>query len=215
MDRWLQALRPRRLPIRTSNWESTLQADIGIEFGFFNNRLSFVVDAYHKHTQDLLLEVTVPASSGFYQVQRTLDRLKIKASRLPLTARLLRTTWYGHTSLNISWNRNKILDLGVEDEIIPSGLTTALLKVGEPVGNFLGYITTGLFQSQEEIMNSAQPNTKPGDRRYVDFNTDGIINALDRRVMGNAQPVFYGGLNNSLTVQKFRSVVLSSVCVRK
>src|SRR5690606_10223124 len=78
-----------------------------------------------------------------------------------------------------------------------------LLKVGEPLGNFLGYISDGLFQSIEDVMEGAQPNARPGDVRFIDFNGDGIINAADRRVMGNAQPKFYGGWNNRFSYKGF------------
>lgn len=197
---------PTQIGNRNLKWESTRQLDLGLEFGFLDNRLSFVVDAYHKHTKDLLLEVTVPASSGFQSGTKNIGSLENKGIEFTVNATPVERALTWNTNFIVSFNKNRVLDLGVEEEIIPSGLSTALLKVGEPVGNFLGYINDGIFQTDEEVMASAQPNARPGDRRFVDFNNDGLINALDRRVMGNAQPLFYGGFNNALS---YKNVDLS------
>ncbi|WP_182921369.1 TonB-dependent receptor [Pedobacter planticolens] len=199
----VSGITPTQISNQNLKWESTLQTDIGLEFGFFKNRLSFVIDAYHKKTRDLLLEVTVPASSGFTDGIKNVGSLENKGLEFTVNAVPLDGAFKWNTGFNISFNKNKVLDLGVEDEIIPSGLTTALLKVGQPVGNFLGYISNGLFQSDEEVLASSQGTAKPGDLRYIDFNGDGIINILDRRVMGNAQPAFFGGFNNSFSYKGF------------
>lgn len=76
---------------------------------------------------------------------------------------------------------------------------TVQLKVGEPLGNFYGRAFDGIFQSQEEINTSAQKTAKPGDIRYVDLNSDGVINDNDRTVIGNGYPDFFGGLNNTFS----------------
>jgi hypothetical protein len=134
---------------------------------------------------------------------KNIGSLENKGLELTLNATPVQRAFSWNTSFNISFNRNKVLDLGVEDEIIPAGVSTTLLKVGEPIGNFLGYISRGLFQTIEDVAEGAQPAARPGDIWFIDFNNDGVLNALDRRVMGNAQPDFYGGFNNSFGYKGF------------
>src|SRR5690606_23750754 len=163
-------------------------------------------------TNDLLLAATVPARSGFTSGIKNVGSLQNKGLELTINGNPIKKALDWNVGFNVSWNKNEILDLGVEDEIIPSGVSTALLKVGEPVGNFLGYVSNGLFQNLEEIMQSAQPGARPGDVRFVDFNNDGLINADDRRVLGNAQPLFFGGLTNNFAYKNLElSVFLQYV----
>ncbi|QNL47839.1 TonB-dependent receptor [Olivibacter sp. SDN3] len=194
---------PTQIANRNLRWESTASTDIGLEMGFLDNRITFTADVYYKKTRNLLLDVTVPATSGFVEGTKNIGSLENKGLELTLNAVPLQGEFSWDVGFNISWNRNKILSLGNADQIIPAGVNTTLLKVGEPLGNFLGYISDGLFQSIEEVAEGAQPNASPGDVRFIDFNGDGIINAADRRVMGNAQPNFYGGLNNRFAYKGF------------
>src|SRR4029079_8056564 len=74
---------------------------------------------------------------------------------------------------------------------------------GQPIGQFFGLKVNGVFQTQAEITGSAQPNAKPGDFRYVDQNKDGVINALDRIVLGNPNPKYTYGLNTNFNFMQF------------
>lgn len=199
----VKGITPTQIANRNLKWESTQSTDAGLEMGFFNNRLSVVADVYYKRTHDLLLNVSVPATSGFVDGTKNIGSLENKGLELTVNAEPLTGPFVWNSSFNISWNRNKVLDLGVEDEIIPAGVNTTMLKVGQPLGNFLGYISDGIFQSIEEVMQGSQPSAKPGDIRFIDFNNDGVINADDRRIMGNAQPKFYGGFINSFAYKGF------------
>ncbi|MCE6992461.1 TonB-dependent receptor [Dyadobacter sp. CY323] len=204
---------PTQLANRRLRWESTASTDVGLELGMFNNRLTFVVDAYYKKTSDLLLSVSVPATSGFINGTKNIGSVENKGleftvSGVPFDGKF---TW--NTSFNIAFNRNKILNLGVSDELIPAtDKKSALLKVGQPLGNFYGYVSNGLFQSAQEVSEGSQPMAQAGDVRFIDFNNDKVINANDRRVLGNAQPKFYGGLNNTFSYKGFElSVFLQFV----
>jgi len=194
---------PTQIANRNLKWESTASTDVGLEMGFLDNRISFTADIYYKKTHNLLLDVAVPATSGFIEGTKNIGSLENKGLELSLNGVPLQGDFGWDIGFNISWNRNKILDLGGAEQIVPAGVNTTLLKVGEPLGNFLGYISDGLFQSIEEVMEGAQPSARPGDVRFIDFNGDGIINAADRRVMGNAQPKFYGGWNNRFSYKGF------------
>lgn len=203
-DQYVTGITPAQIANRNLRWESTASSDIGLELGFFNNRLTLIADAYYKKTTDLLLAVSVPATSGFISGTKNIGSLENKGLEFTVNAVPVDGSFTWSSSFNISFNRNKILNLGVSDEIIPStDEESVLLKVGEPLGNFYGFISDGLFQSMEEVQEGAQPQALPGDVRFIDFNDDGVINADDRRVMGNAQPRFYGGFSNSFSWKGF------------
>src|SRR5690606_14917258 len=137
--RIVNGITPIQIMNRNLKWESTLQSDIGLDIGFFHNRLTLTADIYYKKTSDLLLSVTVPASSGFTSGIKNVGSLENKGLELTINGNPIKREFNWDLGFNISWNKNKVIDLGVEDEIIPSGISTALLKVGQPVGNFLGY----------------------------------------------------------------------------
>ena len=134
-------------------WESTRQLDIGVDASFFNNRLSMTADYYQKKTYDLLLSSPIPYTSGFGSTLLNIGNIVNKG--LDFDMRSVNTTgvlkW--NTSLNISINRNKVTDLANNNtDIISQG---SLLRVGQPVGTFYGYIFDGIFQSDEEALKSA------------------------------------------------------------
>jgi TonB-dependent starch-binding outer membrane protein SusC len=107
------------------------------------------------------------------------------------------------------------LDLGKISGDVPSGQASGhlqlsnsgILRVGEPLGVFYGLRTDGIFQNQNEIDASAQKTAKPGERRYVDVNADGAINASDRVILGYAQPDFFFGFTNNFSFKGFDLVV--------
>src|SRR5690606_7343056 len=101
-------------------------------------------------------------------------------------------------TLNLSANRNKVLNLGGTSELYGGGTSTAdglVVREGEPLGMFWGYPTDGIFATQAEVdahVNGAgeplQPGVVPGQRRYVDHNGDGVIDEGDRTFLGNPEP---------------------------
>lgn len=188
-------------------WERTAQSDVGLELGFFNNRLTLVADAYYKKTSDLLLAVTIPASSGFTSGTKNIGSIENKGLEFSASGVIVDKAVSWTSSANITFNKNKILALGGEDEILPSSSST-IIKIGESLGTFYGYVSDGLFQSTDEILGSAQPGAKPGDVRFVDFDENGVINEADQQIIGNAQPEFFGGWNNSISYKGFELSVL-------
>ncbi|RAV28622.1 SusC/RagA family TonB-linked outer membrane protein [Sinomicrobium soli] len=198
-DQIVSGITPYQMGNRNLKWERTQQLDVGLELGFFNNDLTLVTDLYYKKTNDLLLNVQVPATSGFTEGTRNIGSIENRGVELTVNA----TPFHGeklnwNSSFNITFNRNEILNLGGEEEILPSSSPT-ILRLGESLGTFYGYKSEGLFQSLEEVVSSAQPTARPGDVRYVDYNGDGVINDNDRQIIGNAQPKFFGGFSNTLS----------------
>lgn len=207
---------PSQVANTNLKWETTSQFDAGIDFGFFNNRLAVVIDGYYKKTHDLLLKVKVPGSSGFSSGLKNIGEVENKGFELAINATPVEGEFTWNTSLNLTYNKNKVLDLGDVSFIYPSqpgqdetGIHLGrIIQVGQPLGTFYGYVYDGLFNTTDDISSSAQPTAKPGDIRYKDISgpdgvPDGVINDLDRTIIGCAQPKIFGGFNNTFSYKNF------------
>ncbi|CAL1516457.1 TonB-dependent receptor [Chitinophaga sp. MM2321] len=190
------------------SWEKNAQLDAGIDVGFLNNRIQLTADYYIKTTSDLLFSVNVPQTTGYSSSLQNIGQVENRGLELGLnTINIEGHALQWNSAFTISFNRNKVLNLDGRPEFTAgSGSghlgvwgSTILMKVGEPLGNFYGRKVTGIFQDKAEIDASAQKNASPGDLRYADLNDDGVINDLDRTVIGNGNPKFFGGLNNTFT----------------
>ena len=193
-------------------WETTKQTDIGLEMGFFDNRLNFSADYYYKTTHDLLLQVQIPATSGYGSGLKNVGEVENKGVELAVSGAPFTGDFSWNIDFNISFNKNKVVSLGDVEEMRPNsnasetdfGLNQSrMLKVGEPLGIFYGYLSDGLFSTTDDIASSAQPTAKPGDVRYKDLSGNGQIDDKDRVVLGSAQPKFFGGLTNSFSYKGF------------
>jgi TonB-linked SusC/RagA family outer membrane protein len=200
-------------------WETTLQSNFGIEFGFFNNRLYFVTDYYNSETEGLLLQVPVPSSSGFTSALQNLGKIRNSGIEFSLNSRNLQGPIEWNTNLNISSNKNEILELGPEGDPIIAGSGAGnvyLNEIGGELGAFYVYQQEGIFQTLEEIENSATWDTNrgtyPGDVKYKDQNNDGVINSDDKVVVGSNNPDFTWGLTNTFSYENFDlNIVLNGV----
>lgn len=193
-------------------WERNAQFDIGLDLGLFRNRINISADYYYKKTSDLLFDVGVPTSSGFTTTLKNIGSVQNKGIELSInTINIDKAGFRWNSEFNITFNRNKILTLdgrqefrtGADATISNTSQNPILLRVGSELGNYYGLIMDGIFQSQSEVDNSAQKTAKPGDIRYVDRNGNGVINDDDRDILGNANPDFFGGINNTLTYKGF------------
>lgn len=206
-DRIVTGITPSQVGNRNLKWERTTQADLGLEMGFFRNRLTLVADAYYKQTNDLLLRVTIPTTSGFSSGMKNIGAVENKGIELSADGVIFDRGFKWTSGFNVTFNKNEITSLGGEEEIIPASSPT-VLRVNESLGTFYGYVSDGLFQTTEEIATSAQPSARPGDVKFVDFDENGVINESDRRIIGNAQPNFFGGFNNTFSYKGFDLSVL-------
>ncbi|MGM9511190.1 TonB-dependent receptor [Larkinella sp. GY13] len=193
-------------------WEKNAQFDVGFDVGLLNNRIQVSADYYIKKTSDLLFNVGVPTSSGFSTTLKNLGSVRNKGFEFSMNTINVDQGGFRWTSeFNISFNRNKILFLdgrkefrtGSDATISNTTQNPILLRVDSPLGNFFGLVTNGIFQNQAEVDGSAQKTAKPGDLRYVDRNGDGVINDADRDIIGNSNPDFFGGLNNTFSYKGF------------
>jgi TonB-linked SusC/RagA family outer membrane protein len=210
---------PGNLENKNLKWEKTQQYDAGLDLVMFKGRVSFNTDVYYKKTNDLLLSVILPNTSGFGTSTQNVGSLENRGIEFTLNTENLRGKFEWSTSFNISFNKNEVLALAEgENEILGLGgpganadlkIAPSILRVGEPLNSFYGYIFDGVFQVGEDV--SAQPGFKAGDPKFRDISgpdgtPDGIVNAYDRTIIGNANPDFTGGLTN---VFRYKNIELS------
>ena len=197
---------PNRIGNPDLKWETTTQTDVGLDIGLLKNRLELTADFYYKKTTDLLFDVPVPSESGYTSAFKNIGSLENKGIELAINATPVSKELTWNVSINWALNRNKVLELQGENEIqIDPGLNllkaqnALLLKVGEPIGNFYGYVNDGIWKNAEEIAASGTlENRRPGEFRFIDQNNDGLIDNDDRVIIGNALPDWVGGITNTL-----------------
>ena len=209
---------PNKIPNPDLKWEKTAQFDIGMDFSFWDNRLRFTTDYYHKKTTDLIYSVAVPYVSGFSSSLQNIGSVQNQGFELAIGSDIFSGEGFNWTSnFNISFNRNKVLELGGEDYKDVGGgdghLKTGSvhrLIVGEPIGLFYGYEFDGIFQDQSELdAGPKSPTNWIGGRRYKDFSgpegsPDGKVNATyDRTIIGDPNPDFFGGFTNTFSYKGF------------
>lgn len=207
---------PTRLANPDLKWEKTTQYNVGLDLSLLDRKINFVFDVYYKKTNDLLISVPVPLSSGYATVLQNIGGVENKGFEVGLTTENVKTENFAwNSNIVFSLNRNKVTEIGngVNEffPVVPNGSLLqqqpVIVKVGLPLGTFWGYRTNGIFQTQEEV--NTQPkinslaNTKVGDRKYVDTNGDGVITALDKGNLGTSQPKFVGSFSNTVSYGDF------------
>jgi TonB-linked SusC/RagA family outer membrane protein len=196
---------PNRIPNEKLSWETTKQYDIGLDIGLFNNRIEFTVDGYYKLTDDLLLNVELPWTSGQTSVLQNFGSVSNRGLELGINTKNLTGPFTWNTSFNFSVNRNKVETIGNGASSYITG--NYIIQVGQPLGSFYGTRANGILQTGEEaekgkFTGSASP--KAGDRLYQDLNGDGIFTtAADKTIIGNAQPDFIFGFTNNFSWKRF------------
>lgn len=202
---------PDRIANPNLKWETTAQANIGVDLGLLKNRITVTADVYQKRTRDLLYNVSLPNTSGFTTSLQNIGKIKNEGLEFSVNTVNFEGDFKWNTNFNIGFTRNKILDLGDVVGDIPSGDASGhlqlgnsgILRVGQPVGVFFGLVTDGIFQNAAEVAASAQKGAKPGDRRYKDINGDGVISTADRVILGKAQPDYIYGFTNNFSYKQF------------
>jgi TonB-linked SusC/RagA family outer membrane protein len=208
-------------------WEKTAQLDIGYDLSLFKNRINLNVDVYSKITRDLLLNSNLPLSTGFSTVYKNVGKIRNQGLEFTLnTVNINTQAFKWQTEFNISFNKNKILELAEGQDMIQStvpftgdynGTFLYQAKLHEPAGQFYGYEWLGNYQYEDfDLVNgnyvlkagvSTNGNTaatiKPGDIKYKDQNGDGVVNDKDAVVIGRGLPVHFGGLSNNFAYKNF------------
>jgi TonB-linked SusC/RagA family outer membrane protein len=187
-------------------WESTTQSNIGLDVSVFRGRLGATVDLYKKTTKDLLLKRTLPSYTGFTSIMDNVGSVENKGIELSIIGDPLVGVVKWNSGLTISWNRNKVLDLGEVTRLefrttyggygLKNGFMQ--LRVGEPFGQMYGYGYEGTWKTSDADK-AALFGQLPGDPKYTDVSGDGKINSDDIMIMGNAIPDYIFGWTNRLS----------------
>ena len=188
-------------------WEQTGEYNLGLDIALFKNRIGITFDYYYAITKSLLYEKTVNSVSGYNKAWTNEGKLRNKGFEVELTTYNFngrKFKW--NTSFNISMTRNRLLDLGGPAEQITAGNYKQyyIARVGEPLIQFYGYKTVGVWKTQEEINNNPHHvSDRPGGLRVANTNGDGVINDDDRVPLGSPYPDFIWGMTNSLKYKDF------------
>lgn len=196
-------------------WELSTQYDAGVDMGFFDNRLTLILDVYLKKTHDLLLQESIPSYTGY--TTRWTNRGKIDNRGLELSLNAVpvdgkRFKW--NTAFNISFNRSKVVYIAesgwmVLNSSAGGASNFGILREGRPIGLWYGYKEDGVYRSQSEIDASGiksifgSSTIRPGFVKYVDYNNDHKIDEADRQPIGCAEPKFTGGFINTFSYRNF------------
>jgi TonB-linked SusC/RagA family outer membrane protein len=201
---------PSTISNQDLSWEKTSSVDIGLDFGFLNDRIYGSFEYFESTTTDLLLAVQIPSALGFTNALTNIGEVVNKGFEISLTSRNLVGELKWTTDFNFSTINNEVTKLGPSgDPILSSGAAgnRHITKIGEAVGSYYGYQTNGIYQNQAEIDNSGivdqVATPRPGDFKWVDVNEDGFINSADRTVIGNYLPDFTYGMNNRFEYRDF------------
>jgi TonB-linked SusC/RagA family outer membrane protein len=192
-------------------WERKTMTNIGIDAAMLKNRLNVSLEYFRAKSKDLLVYLPILMSSGNEGGNPAVNAGSLANKGIEIEAgwrdRIGNDFSY-NVSLNVSRVRNEVLDLGYGKTVYYEFLSKA--TIGQPLGMFYLYKMLGIFQTDAEIQayknkdgKIIQPNAKPGDIKYDDFNKDGIISSDDRQIVGNPWPKFEAGLNMSATYKAF------------
>ena len=182
-------------------WERSKQTNIGLDVALLNNRITFVVDAYKKTTDDLLYIKTLPLTSGYGSITGNFASLENKGIEFATNARILEGKVKWNVNANLTINRNKVLDLdgGVTNERFITNYT--ILKVGEPLGLFKTFVFEGINQTGQTILTGY--DGRLGGHRVKDVSGDGIISSADQIITGNPNPNFIFGFATNISFAQF------------
>lgn len=201
-------------PISLSNtnlgWEKTDSWNIAFDMGLFKNRIFISADYYVKTTKDLLYKVNVPALLGFTKAWGNIGSIRNKGFEVELTSRNLVGKLKWTTSLNVGFNKNKVLSLGDDNNTVFTGYSnTQVFMVGQPLKSFYMYDAVGVYQTQADLKKyPVMQQTVVGDVRYRDTDGNGYINDDDRTLVGKPDPDYTFGMTNTFKYKNFDLSIL-------
>lgn len=181
-------------------WETTSQLDAGVDLGLIRNRIYLTFDYYHKNTRDLLANSPLPTSSGFTTVVKNIGKIQNQGIEIGLNAKVLDKALRWDLNVNFSKNKSKVLQLSGGSDVFgvtipqPLAVPVNLVRVGQPVGVFYGYLENGLDAN--------------GAIKYKDLDGDGKITTTDRTIIGDPNPDFFYNVGSGVGFKNFELNVL-------
>ncbi|MBT8221101.1 MAG: SusC/RagA family TonB-linked outer membrane protein, partial [Bacteroidia bacterium] len=192
------------------SWEKTRSYDIGLDFGFLDDRIYGSIEYFSSRTNDLLLGAAVPSALGVTNAIANIGEVLNRGLEVTIYSNNTTGKLKWQTNVNFSTLENEVIALGESgDPILISGGAGIrhITRIGDPIGSYYGYVTDGIYQTQSEIdasgLNDKIATPRPGDFRWKDINGDGDIDAADRTVIGNYLPDFTYGITNTFTYDNF------------
>lgn len=179
-----------QLGIPTLSWEKTNQFDVGLDFGFANNRISGEVDYFDKDTRDLLFNVPAPAVNGFTTITKNIGAMRNRGWEFVLNATILNGLFRWTASANISTYVNKVTKLVVP--VPPQSRTLGRLAEGQPFGQFYGLKYAGVDPSNGDALYFKNDGSKTND-----------VSEAEDMIVGNPNPDYYGGINSHFSYRGF------------
>lgn len=192
-------------------WETTDQYNAGFDFGFLNNRLNFTIDYYYKNTKDLLQDVKVPQSTGYISRLTNMGRVVNEGLELALDYTVIDSkvnnfSW--NINGNLSFNRNRIADLETDQfaQRLWNMADNVFIQRNDcPIGAIYGYVEDGYYDNIAEVRSDSRyasasdalAKSMIGEIKLRDLNSDGVINASDRTIIGNTNPDYTFGITNT------------------
>ena len=195
-------------------WEQTAALDAGLDLGFLHDRLILEADYYNKQTTNLLLNRNIAPSTGFTNLFGNDGAAENKGFEFNIQTVNIDGKFKWSSSLNFSYNMNKVLSLGANNSDVylgslkPDGAADFenpfILRVGQPIDAIYGYEYAGIVQKNDPVLTTTQKNSSPGEPKFVDVNHDGVIDANDRVILGSGVPDKFYGFTNTFNYKHFQ-----------
>ena len=211
------AVVPLAIPNPSVRWEQVEQSNMGIDASLFKGRVNITLDGYIKNTNDMLVPMSVPISTGYsdiYVPSINAGKVENKGVELNITTQNVKGAFEWNTSFNVSYNKNRVVSLNDSVPLYTGSIglnqNLSIQKNGLPVNSFYGFVTNGIFQSQGEVNkyavqvpgNDPYNRTSAGDIRFKDLNNNGKIDDADRTFIGNPNPRFIFAMNNTFSFKR-------------
>ena len=189
------------MPNPNLGWETTKSWNAGVDFGFFNGRVSGIVDVYLQNTSDLLMDRQLPQTSGFNSVVYNIGKTRNKGVEVTInTQNVKKKDFSWSTDFIFARNKEEIVELygGTKDDVGNSWF------IGQPLSVYYDYKSLGIWQLGEEAEMAKFGSTfKPGDIKIQDTNGDYKITEADRVILGTQRPTFTANIANYINYKDF------------
>lgn len=207
-DQLITAFAPDNIANPDVRWETSLQSNLGFDLGLFKNRIEIIADYYIKEAQGMLLPALIPATAGGLAPPFVnIGEVQNSGIEITLNTQNFTGPFAWKTGLNYSVNRNQVLNLGSNGNLVGiiQRIPVTRTEEGGSISRFFGYRTDGIFQSQAEVQESPfqSEGTRAGDIKFKDLNNDGVINDLDQEFLGSPLPDFTLNITNTLEYKGF------------
>lgn len=207
---------PSSLPNTNLTWETSQEADLGLDIALLGNRINITADAYNTHTENLLLNIQIPQQTGYVTRLVNLGKTMNRGIEFTVNTTNIQSKEFTWSSIiTYAHNEQKVLDLGPLVEVETHNNYSATqypmyaYEVGLPTSSVFGAVYAGTWKSDADITANKNKYVSiptfyhPGRPRYIDQNHDGLLDKNDIVYLGQADPKYYGGLDNDFTYKGF------------